>query len=109
MGEALSGESNVTAYTEGDHIYFKNAGEYDPTTASGMALLVHEFTHVMQYREVAGFQAKYIKQYLKHGAGKKNPYEKRGYINGEKSEKYFNDLLNKKNSKFYPVCLPGEE
>ena len=40
---------NAIAYTEGNDIHFQ-PGRYDPTSASGQALLGHELTHVVQQR-----------------------------------------------------------
>lgn len=82
--------SEVWAFTFYDHIYF-NKDRYNPNWFSGLALIVHEFTHVMQYREVASFEAKYIAQYLKSGNAKGggNSFEQRGYVNEDLSEAYF--------------------
>jgi RHS repeat-associated protein len=101
IAESVTGKAVANAYTEGSHIYFRSNSNYDPTTPTGMALIVHEFTHVMQYREVMGFQAKYINQWLKHGAGPENPYENRGYINQDNSREFFRNNLDL-------MCLPGE-
>ena len=43
----LSRSVNARAFTVGHDIFF-NQGEYQPTTVSGMRLLVHELTHVVQ-------------------------------------------------------------
>ncbi len=48
---------NALAYTVGDHIVFA-AGQYSPSSISGMKLLTHELTHVVQQQSgaVAGQQ-----------------------------------------------------
>ena len=40
---------NAEAFTVGSHIYF-GAGGYQPTASSGLQLLAHELTHVVQQR-----------------------------------------------------------
>jgi hypothetical protein len=40
---------NARAFTAGDHLYF-GAGQYQPATPAGRALLFHEATHVVQQR-----------------------------------------------------------
>lgn len=46
-GAGLSADLNARAFTLGNHIAFA-AGEYQPGTRSGDALLAHELTHVVQ-------------------------------------------------------------
>jgi hypothetical protein len=43
----LAGELGAEAFTNGADIYFKS-GRYDPRSLSGMRLLAHELTHVVQ-------------------------------------------------------------
>jgi hypothetical protein len=45
----LSREVSATAFTLGEHIFFR-AGAYAPQTASGRKLLAHELAHVAQQR-----------------------------------------------------------
>jgi hypothetical protein len=54
------GTSSRYAITFGEHIYF-NQDRYNPHTDEGFALLSHELTHVMQYRQ-EGFH-KFVCEY----------------------------------------------
>jgi hypothetical protein len=57
--------SHRNAITFGEHIYFE-PGEYHPQDDHGFALLAHELTHVLQYRQ-KGF-ADFTCQYATHCA-----------------------------------------
>lgn len=48
-GAGMSSDLNARAFTVGDHIAF-GAGEYQPGTLIGDALIAHELAHVMQQR-----------------------------------------------------------
>jgi RHS repeat-associated protein len=54
-----------SAITVGNTIVFSK-GEYDPYSVTGLALIGHELTHVMQYRDqgVLGFIPKYVAQWF---------------------------------------------
>lgn len=58
-----TGEQNI-AYTEGNNLYF-DTGYYDPSTASGLALLAHELTHVRQQSRYGLWTYRYL--YLSDG------------------------------------------
>lgn len=90
LGGGITGNFARRAYTEINNIYFQDSSQFDPRSAAGLALIIHEFTHIMQYREVRGFQAKYIKQFLESGDGEGNHYERRAYVNERNSEAFFN-------------------
>jgi hypothetical protein len=47
--ESLSSRLEASAFTFGSDVFF-NAGEYQPRTPAGLALLVHEMVHVIQQR-----------------------------------------------------------
>ena len=79
----------IRAYTQSNHINF-NYDEYDPTSAYGMALIIHEFTHIMQFVEYKDFSMRYVKEWVRHGDGEENIYEHRAYVNGRNSEAFFN-------------------
>ena len=80
-GERLTGKPQADAFTYFYDIYFRSASNYDLSTSAGMALLVHEFTHVMQYRETSQFPTKYLLAWANWGSGENNPYERRAYVN----------------------------
>ena len=66
------------AYTSGNDIYFA-PGKYDPTTASGLALIGHEALHAQQYQELGTFQFRvsYLGEYLGgrlSGLSRRNAY-----------------------------------
>src|SRR5262249_12628884 len=48
----LSSNLNAHAFTVGEHVAF-GAGEYQPGTLIGDALIAHELAHVLQQREAA--------------------------------------------------------
>jgi len=54
--------SNPDGYTFGNDIYFKN---YNPSTEQGLTDLLHELTHVQQFKELGliGFPKEYLKEY----------------------------------------------
>lgn len=49
----LSLKLNAKAFTNGSDIYFRE-GEYNTDTASGLHLLAHELTHVVQQKSIQG-------------------------------------------------------
>jgi hypothetical protein len=72
----------VTVYND---IYIR-AGEYDPTTPEGLALLAHELYHVGQYRRKELTRAAYVWEALRHGGAGDNKYEKPAYEFGDAVE-----------------------
>ena len=61
----------ATAYTDGNHIFFK-LGAFDPDSIAGIALIGHEVTHSVQFQKHGKwrFRASYLtnwgKQYKAH-------------------------------------------
>lgn len=91
-----SNPKNIHGYTaSATRVYFAKGigGEPMLRTSAGLSLMVHEFTHVMQYLEEPNFTVNYIREVMR-GAGTTryggNRFERRGYINQDKSEKFFN-------------------
>ncbi len=72
------------------------ASLYNVSTAAGMALVVHEFTHVMQYKESKLFEVRYGAEYLRYGGkeGGGNHFEERAYTNQRNSKTFFEENPN---------------
>jgi len=69
---------DVIGTTIGNKIYLK-AGQYDPGTVEGLALLGHELVHVDQYAHGMTVAA-YLRELVRNGAGRKNRYERPAYL-----------------------------
>lgn len=91
--EKLTGTNpqDIQGYTSSaTRIYLTNKNVPLMRTAEGMALITHEFTHVMQYLEEKNFSVNYVKEMMKYGSGEgKNRFEKRAYINQKESLKFY--------------------
>jgi hypothetical protein len=73
--------------TRGIRIYFAD-GRWDPCTPTGLALLVHESFHVLQFQEslggvglgpLRGFAVQYLFRAMFEGGGEENLYEAPAY------------------------------
>ena len=69
---------DVIGTTIGNKIYLK-AGQYDPGTVEGLALLGHELVHVDQYAHGMTVAA-YLRELVRNGAGRNNRYERPAYL-----------------------------
>lgn len=90
---------NIKGYTaSATLIYFDDSIGGFPMyrTVDGLAILTHEFTHVMQYIEEKNFSINYVREMAKHGTlkGGKNRFEERAYINEAKSAQFYSNNQN---------------
>ena len=96
--QGLTGNNpqDIEGYTSSSNrIYLKTPNKTKSIalmrTADGIALITHEFTHVMQYLEEKNFSVNYVKEMMKYGSARgKNRFEERAYVNGEKSRIFYN-------------------
>jgi len=84
-----------------------HVGKWDPCSNAGLALLVHEAFHVLQYQESAGgvgllrgFTLKYLLRAAWEGGAERNKYEKPAYAQGDAFEKACRSLPR-------PLCSGG--
>ncbi len=72
ISSQLFTETDITATTLDNTIYFRAPERFDIQTPTGLALLAHELRHVEQYREQGGmvrFAILYLWEYLRRGYG----------------------------------------